>query len=55
MDATQIDCTNCPELVEGDYVEFFGNEISIDEIARVAGTIPYEILTRLGNRFDHVH
>lgn len=54
MDATQIDCTNCPELVEGDYVQFFGDTISVDEVARIAGTIPYEILTRLGNRYEYV-
>lgn len=54
MDATQIDCTTCPQLVEGDYVQFFGDKISVDEIARVAGTIPYEILTGLGNRFVYL-
>lgn len=54
MDATQLDCTNCPELVEGDYVQFFGDTISVDEVARIAGTIPYEILTRLGSRYEFV-
>lgn len=51
MDATQVDCTKCPELVEGDFIQFFGDTISVDEVAQVAGTIPYEVLTRLGSRF----
>ncbi|MCY3883914.1 MAG: alanine racemase [Gammaproteobacteria bacterium] len=50
MDATQIECTHCPELNEGDYVQFFGDAISLDEFARNAGTISYEILTGLGGR-----
>jgi alanine racemase len=54
MDATQIDCTNCSELMEGDYVQFFGSSISVDEVARKAKTIPYEILTGLGNRYEYV-
>ncbi len=54
MDATQVDCSNCLELVEGDYVQFFGDTISVDEVAQTARTIPYEILTHLGNRYDYI-
>jgi alanine racemase len=31
-------------------VEFIGDGISLDEVAASAGTISYEILTRLGGR-----
>jgi alanine racemase len=34
----------------GDWVELFGTEIGIDKVAAAAGTISYEILTRLGKR-----
>ena len=54
MDATQIDCTNCLDLVEGDYVQFFGDTISVDQVAQKAGTIPYEVLTSLGSRYEYV-
>lgn len=52
MDATQLDCTSCSELCEGDFVQFFGDTISVDEVAQRARTIPYEVLTGLGNRFE---
>lgn len=53
MDATQIDCTSCLQLAEGDFVQFFGDTISVDEVAQKARTIPYEVLTGLGNRFEY--
>jgi alanine racemase len=31
-------------------VDFIGNGISLDDVATSAGTISYEILTRLGGR-----
>ncbi len=34
----------------GDWVELIGKNISLDEIARKANTIPYEILNSIGNR-----
>ena len=52
MDATQIDCSNHKSLREGDFVQFIGDQVSLDEVARLAGTIPYEILTGLGARIQ---
>ena len=49
MDATQVDCTQVPELKENDFVEFFGPTISVDEVATWTNTIAYEILTHVGN------
>lgn len=49
MDAIHVDCTNAPDLQENDYVEIFGSTISIASIAQQISTIPYEILTQVGN------
>ena len=54
MDLTIFDITDLPEnLVRaGDYVELFGSNISVDEAARAAGTIGYEMLTSMGLRHE---
>ena len=54
MDSMTIDVTDLPEdiLKRGDYVELIGKHQTIDEVARDAGTIPYEILTSLGRRYE---
>lgn len=49
MDLTQVDATGAA-LRKGDWVEFFGAQISVDEVARQAQTIAYEILTGIGGR-----
>lgn len=53
MDAIHIDCTKAPSLQEGDYVEFFGPTISIDEMATQTNTTAYEILVQVGNSMFH--
>lgn len=35
----------------GDYIELFGENLPLDEMARAAGTIGYEVLTSLGSRY----
>ncbi|MEZ2220840.1 alanine racemase [Rhizobium sp. RCC_161_2] len=54
MDLTIFDVTDLPDnLVRaGDYVELFGNNIPVDDAARAAGTIGYEMLTSLGLRHE---
>ncbi|OEC93053.1 MULTISPECIES: alanine racemase [unclassified Rhizobium] len=54
MDLTIFDVTDLPEnLVRaGDYVELFGSNISVDEAAKAAGTIGYEMLTSMGLRHE---
>lgn len=54
MDLTIFDVTDVPEgLVRaGDYVELFGNNILVDDAARAAGTIGYEMLTSVGLRHE---
>ncbi len=53
MDMTMIDISGV-EAEEGDEVIVFGNEASIVQAAKSIGTIPYEILTGIGNRVKRV-
>jgi alanine racemase len=51
MDHTMLDVTDIPGAVIGAEVEVMGGEsMSAGEIARVCGTIPYEVLTQVGPR-----
>lgn len=53
MDLTMFDVTDLPDgaVKAGDFVELFGKYIALDEAARAAGTIGYEMLTSLGGRY----
>ena len=52
MDLTAFDVTDCGGGVSpGDWIELFGPNIAIDEVADAAGTIGYELLTSLGRRY----
>ena len=52
MDLVCIDITDLPEgaVRRGDFATMIGGELTVDEVAAAAGTIGYEILTRLGPR-----
>ena len=54
MDMCGFDVTDVPEdeIAEGDWIELFGQNVPLDEVARAAGTIGYEMLTGLGGRFQ---
>jgi len=54
MDLTIFDVTDLPENLAraGDYVELFGKNILVDEAAKAAGTIGYEMLTSMGLRHE---
>ena len=52
MDLIAIDVTGIPGVSRGDWVELFGRYIPVDEVARHAGTIGYELLTGLGRRLE---
>lgn len=54
MDMLMVDVTGL-NVKAGDAVEFFGKNISISEVARRAGTIPYEILTGISQRVKRVY
>lgn len=52
MDYVTIDVTALPRaaLAVGDYATLLGDGLALDEIAALAGTISYELLTRIGAR-----
>jgi alanine racemase len=53
MDSITLDVTGVPEarVQPGCEVELLGAQQTVDDVAREAGTIGYEVLTRLGSRF----
>lgn len=57
MDSMVVDVTAVPRgrLRVGDFVELLGKHQTLDDVARDAGTIAYEILTGLGQRFERVY
>jgi alanine racemase len=52
MDLITIDLTDVPPETarRGARVELLGKHVTVNDVARWAGTIPYEILTGLGSR-----
>lgn len=54
MDLTIFDVTDLPEgsVQAGDYLELFGANVALDQVARAGGTIGYEMLTGLGLRYE---
>lgn len=57
MDVITVDISALPEnnLGIGDMLEVFGPNQSVDQLAFRAGTIGYELLTALGQRFNRVY
>ncbi len=53
MDMCMADITGC-NASEGDQAEIFGENISIREVARICGTIPYEIITSIPPRVRRI-
>ncbi len=53
MDMLTIDVSEVPSanVFPGAMVELLGDHVDLDELARAAGTISYELLTRLGARW----
>src|SRR5690606_17954899 len=55
MDSTIFDITHLsPEQrpAEGEEIEILGEHLTLDDMAQAAGTISYEIITRLGDRLE---
>ena len=55
MDMTMIDVTDIQDIAEGDEVELFGKNISVDEVSKKCNTIAYEILTGISQRVKRVY
>ncbi len=50
MDVTIVDLSNIPNARVGDNVVIFDDDHAIENLALTAGTIPYEILSRISTR-----
>jgi len=57
MDLTMFDVTDLPEgaAEAGDWLELLGPTITLQEAATAAGTVSYELLTSLGQRYTRTH
>ena len=54
MDLTVVDVTDT-SAAAGDWAQVFGPELPVDEVARRADTIAYELLTAISPRVQRVH
>lgn len=57
MDLLTIDVTDVPpqQIQPGDWVELFGDHLLVDDLAKKTDTIPWELLVRLGPRFERFY
>ena len=55
MDTIAIDCTDCATPAVGDWAELWGNTISVSEVAKAAGSIPYALLTSVSQRVTRIY
>ena len=54
MDSFAVNTSNIT-IHEGEAVEIFGNNLSVNEIAKKINTIPYEIYSTLNRRIKRVY
>jgi alanine racemase len=54
MDHVMIDVTAVPDAAVGDEVVLWGGPLPVTEVAETAGTIPYELVTRVATRVPRV-
>ena len=55
MDMSMIDITDMPAVDVGSEVEIFGKQNSLNEIAALAGTIPYELTCAVSKRVPRMY
>jgi alanine racemase len=62
MDLTLIDVTNIPEVALGDQVTLLGRQrtdsdaaVTAEELARISGTLSYEVTCGIGVRVPRVY
>ena len=54
MDTLAVDVSGCDAARPGAFVELFGTNRLVDDAARDAGTIAYELLTSVGTRVERI-
>ncbi len=57
MDMITLDVTDIPArtLAKTEWVDLINKDLRVDDLARSAGTIGYEILTSLGRRYERIY
>lgn len=55
MDMTMLDITGIPNVEEGDEVVVFGDTLPVQDVAKWARTIPYEIFTGISPRVRRIY
>jgi alanine racemase len=55
MDLIALDVTDHPNAQPGADIELIGRHAPLDDVARRAGTISYEVLTRIGGRVARLY
>ena len=55
MDMTMVDLTGLPDVQVGSEVEIFGRRQSVDHLAEILNTIPYELLCAVSKRVPRVY
>jgi alanine racemase len=55
MDLMAVDVTGCEAAIPGAMVELIGPNLLLDDAGAAAGTIAYEILTRIGGRAERIY
>lgn len=55
MDMTMLDVTDIPDVTEGDEAIAFGNDLSINTVAKWSNTIAYELMTGISQRVKRVY
>ena len=53
MDMVTVDVTDLPGVATGDPIVLWGEGVPVEEIARHAGTIPYELVCGVSQRVQH--
>jgi alanine racemase len=53
MDMIALDVTGLPPVAVGDAVTLWGPDLPVEELARRAGTIPYELICGVSQRVHH--
>jgi len=54
MDQLMVDVSDLEQVQEGDEVELFGKNINVSEVAHLAGTISWEVLSGIGARVARI-
>lgn len=55
MDMTMIDLSYLPDIVEGTEVEIFGQQQRVDNVAKLLGTISYELVCAVSKRVPRLY